>query len=144
MTNVPFHYIDLRAFCYETEDDALVKQALQTLLPPDTELDREESRGHSGDRILVFSIRLETAADIRFVLDQLQAGGVTEQLRGELDRRIDEDCALHVYLDKQAAVDGSVTLGEGIALRTKVEAYPATQEAAIENARAALQDLANS
>lgn len=139
MSQVPFHYIDLRAFCYETEDEELVAEALQTLLPPDTELQREETSGHLGDRILILSVRLETADAIRTVIDRLRTGSVIDRIRGDLERRIDEDCALHLYLDKQAAVDGAVELGEGIAVRTKIEAYPATQENAIENARAAFR-----
>jgi RNA binding exosome subunit len=59
----------------------------------------------------------------------------------ELDERVDENCSLFLRLDKQAAFGGDVRLGEGITLRSKVEAYPAKRETAVENAREALTEL---
>lgn len=50
MATVPFHYVDLRAFAYATEDEKRVADALRTFLPEDTELDRVENVGHHGDR----------------------------------------------------------------------------------------------
>lgn len=138
MSAVPFHYIDVRAFCYETEDEALVREALQTLLPPDVVLEREETTGHLGDRILVLSARVEMADEIRHVLERIRDSPDVGQVRHELTDRIDEDCSFHLHLDKQAAAQGRVRLGDGIALRAKVEAYPAERETAVQNAREAL------
>lgn len=138
MSAVPFHYIDVRAFCYETEDEEIVRDALQVLLPEDTDLEREETTGHLGDRILVLSARLETADAIRHVLDRIRESPDVSQVRHELTERVDEDCSLHLHLDKQAAAQGTVRLGDGIALRAKVEAYPAERETAVQNAREAL------
>jgi RNA binding exosome subunit len=138
MSAVPFHYVDLRAFAYETEDEQLVEAALRTFLPEDVEIEREESTGHLGDRILVLSTRVETADEIRHVLTRLRESADAGRIRAELADRIDENCSFHLHLDKQAAATGTVRLGEGIALRAKVEAYPATREAAIENATEAL------
>lgn len=138
MSAVPFHYIDVRAFCYETEDETLVSDAVQLLLPEDTELEREETTGHLGDRILVLSARVENADDIRHVLERIRQSPDAGQVRHELTERVDEDCSLHLHLDKQAAAQGTVRLGDGIALRAKVEAYPAERETAVQNAREAL------
>jgi len=134
----PFHYVDLRAFCYETEAEARVAGALRTLLPEDTDLERQTTEGHHGDRIVVLSARVERADEVRTVLDRLRQSPDIERVRAELADRVDEDCTFFVHLDKQAAADGEVRLGEGIALRAKVEAYPARREAAVENAREAL------
>ena len=136
--SVPFHYLDVRAFRYGTEAEDRVEAALRTLLPEDAELERTSSEGHHGDTIVVLSTRIERADDIRTVLQRLEDAGVTETILGELDDRIDDNNSLFVHLDKQAAYRGELRLGEGISLRGKVEAYPATRDAAIENVREAL------
>jgi len=141
---LPFHYVDLRTFCYETEVESRVEDALQTFLPEDTTLERAVNEGHNGDEIVVLSVRLERADDVRHVFSALTAGLDFEAIRMELTERVDENCALYLSLDKQAAARGEVELGDGITLRTKVEAYPARKTAAIENAEDAFIDLASS
>ena len=141
MAEVPFHYIDLRAFCYATEDDKRVEQALRTYLPEDFEVERATSEGHHGDRILVISTRVENADEMRHVLSKVAELPDAEGLVDELDERVDDNCSLFLRLDKQSAYRGEAELGEGITLRAKVEAYPAQKEAAVENAREALASL---
>jgi RNA binding exosome subunit len=141
MSGVPFHYIDLRAFCYATEDEARVEAALGKFLPEEVAIERVESEGFHGDRIVVLSARVENADEVRHVLDELAAIDLAE-IRSELGERIDENCSLFLRLDKQAAYGGRVERGPGLELRAKVEAYPATKEAAIENAAAALESRA--
>jgi len=138
MGGVPFHYVDLRAFCYGTESEGRVAAALRQFLPEEVDLEREETEGHHGDPIVVLSARVERADEIRDVLSVLRESVDLDRIRGELEERVDEDCSLFVSLDKQAAYRGAPELGRGITLRAKVEAYPANQEAAIENAREAL------
>ncbi|MFD1589025.1 RNA-binding protein [Halorientalis brevis] len=141
MPSVPFHYIDLRTFCYATEDEKRVEGALRTFLPEDFEIQRATSEGHHGDRIVVLSTRVERADEMRHVLDRLSDLDTASQLAAELDDRVDENCSLFLRLDKQAAFNGDVRLGEGLTVRAKVEAYPATKEAAVENAREALEEF---
>ncbi|ELZ91325.1 hypothetical protein C440_13464 [Haloferax mucosum ATCC BAA-1512] len=138
MPRVPFHYIDLRTFCYETEDEKRVEEALRTFLPDDFELDRIESTGHHGDRIVVFSARVERADDLRYVLSKIRDLDDFEALLEELDQRVTDNTEFFLRLDKQAAFKGDVARGGGLTLRAKVEAYPAKKEAAVENARDAL------
>lgn len=141
MSSVPLHYVDLRAFCYATEDEDRVEDALNTFLPEDAELERVETEGHFGDPIVVLSTRLERADELRTVFEALQTlpDAEYDRLLAELDERVDEDTNLFVALDKQAAYEGDVRLGEGITLRGKVEAYPAKHDAAVENAREFLE-----
>jgi len=141
MASVPLHYVEVRAFCYATEAENRVETALRTLLPADVALERAESEGHFGDPILVLSARVERTDETREVLAALAHLPADEydRLVAELDERVDEDCNLFVTLDKQAAYDGEVRLGDGITLRGKVEAYPAKREAALENARDLLE-----
>jgi hypothetical protein len=141
MASVPFHYVDLRAFCYATEDEKRVASALRTFLPEEAELERVENEGHHGDRIVVLSTRLERADEVRHVLSKLAELEEFDRLLDELDDRVDENCSFFVHLDKQAAFNGEVRLGQGISLRAKVEAYPAKKETAVENAREALAGL---
>jgi RNA binding exosome subunit len=137
---VPFHYVDLREFCYATEDEKRVEAALRTFLPEDVDVERSESEGHHGDRIVVLSVRVENADDVRQVLGVLSEAPGFDRIVDELDERINENCALFLRLDKQAAYRGRVELGEGITFRAKVEAYPANRDAAIRNARDGLEE----
>lgn len=139
MASVPFHYIDLRTFCYATEDEKRVEQALRTFLPEEYEIERVQNEGYHGDRIVVLSARVDNADDVRHVLRRLSELPDIDGIIGELDERVDENCSFFLRLDKQAAFRGDVRLGPGITLRAKVEAYPAKQEAAVENARNALE-----
>ena len=162
MPSVPVHYVDLRAFCYATEDEKRVEQALRRFVPgPDptrgngdedgsgdgdaadvlVELDREVTEGFHGDRILVLSVRLERADQVRYALAALAEAEEFDRLLAELDDRVDDNTAFFVQLDKQAAFRGEVRLGEGITFRAKVEAYPAKREKAVENARETLERL---
>ncbi len=139
MGAVPLHYIDLRTFSYATEDEQRVERAIRTFLPEDYPLERDVSTGHHGDRIVLLSTRVDNADDMRYVLDTVLACNEIDRITAELDKRVDEDCALFLQFDKQAAYRGEVELGRGILFRAKVEAYPARKEAAIENARGILQ-----
>jgi len=141
MAEVPFHYIDLRAFCYATEDDKRVEQALRAYLPEEFEIERATSEGHHGDRILVLSARVENADEMRHVFSKVAEIPDVERLIDELDDRVDENCSLFLRLDKQTAYRDAAALGEGITLRAKVEAYPAKKEKAVESAREALSAL---
>ena len=139
MPSVPFHYVDLRAFCYATEDEKRVEAALRTYLPEEFPIERAESEGHYGDRIVVLSARVENADEVRHVLSQVATLDDIDDVRAELDDRVDDNCSFFLRLDKQAAFNGLVRLGEGITLRAKVEAYPAKHEKAVANAREAIE-----
>jgi RNA binding exosome subunit len=141
MPAVPLHYVDLRAFCYATEDDQRVEAALRTFLPEGVELDRAASAGHHGDRILVVSARVERADEMRHVLDRLAELDDIDSVVDELDERVDDNCAFYLTLDKQAAFHGEIRRGDGITFRSKVEAYPAKREKAVANARELFESL---
>ncbi|APW98639.1 hypothetical protein CHINAEXTREME_13005 [Halobiforma lacisalsi AJ5] len=157
MPQIPLHYVDLRTFCYATEDEKRVEEALRTFLPGDDDesdrdedededeepfpIERTESEGHYGDRILVLSARVENADDVRYVLSRLADLEEFDRLIDELDDRVTENTELFLRLDKQAAFGGDVRLGEGLTFRGKVEAYPAKKEQAVENAEEVLTRL---
>lgn len=133
-----FHYVDLRCFCYSTESEERVLEALNLFLPPDTEVERDVTQGHHGNEIVVFSKRLENSDEIRYVMNKLLEADTIEEVKSQLDERVDPDCAFHIRIDKQAAYRGEVKIGEGITLRAKAEAYPAKHEKAVEAVRRSL------
>ncbi len=143
MSSIPFHYIDLRAFSYVTEDEQRVEDALRQFLPEEFELDRATSEGHYGDRILILSARVEKARGIRTVLEAI--GDLADEefarIERELEERVTENCEFFLTLDKQAAYGGEIALGDGITLRGKVEAYPAKKEHALDNIEETLSDV---
>ncbi|QLH83731.1 RNA-binding protein [Halosimplex pelagicum] len=141
MASVPLHYVDLRAFCYVTEDEERVESALRAFLPEEFEIERATSEGHHGDRIVVLSARVERADEIRHVLDRLGELDDIDAVVEELDERVDDNCAFYLTLDKQAAFRGEIERGDGITFRSKVEAYPAKKPAAVENAREVFEAL---
>ena len=141
MAPVPFHYVELRAFSYATEDEKRVAQALETFLPEDVEFERNVSEGHHGDRIVVLSARVERADEVRHVLSQVATLDDVADVLDELDHRVDDNCSFFLTFDKQAAFEGDVRRGDGVTLRAKVEAYPAKRENAVANAREALESL---
>jgi RNA binding exosome subunit len=141
MSSVPFHYVDLRAFCYATEDEKRVEGALRTFLPEDYPVERTESEGHHGDRIVVLSARVENADDVRHVLTRVAEFDEVDRVLDELDDRVDDNTALFLQFDKQAAFRGDVELGQGLTFRAKIEAYPAKRENALETAHEYLQQL---
>jgi RNA binding exosome subunit len=145
MPRIPLHYVDLRTFCYATEDEKRVEEALRTFLPERDDdpvaIERTESEGHYGDRILVLSARVENADDVRHVLSRLADLESFDRLIDELDERVTENTELFLRLDKQAAFGGDIRLGDGITFRGKVEAYPAKKEQAVANAEDVLERL---
>lgn len=133
-----FHYVDLRVFCYATEDEDRVEAALRHYLPEDYPVERETNEGHHGDEIVVLSARVDNADDVRTVMDRVLEAGEGERIIEEIEDRVDEDCSFHLRLDKQAAYDGESALGDGLHLRAKVEAYPAKRQNAVEAVRRSL------
>jgi RNA binding exosome subunit len=146
MASVPFHYVDLRTFCYATEDEKRVEAALRTFIPerdgePTVEIERAETEGANGDRILVLSARLERADEMRYALSQVAEADEIDRVLAELDQRVDDNCSLFLRLSKQDAFQGRAALGDGLSFRAKVEAYPAERATAVENAREAFEEL---
>ena len=135
-----FHYVDLRAFCYATEEEDRVESALRHYLPEDYPVERSVSEGHHGDEIVVLSARVDNADDVRHVMSRVLEAGERDRIMDEIEDRVDDDCSFHIRLDKQDASSGVSALGDGLHLRAKVEAYPAKREKAVEAVRRSLSE----
>ena len=94
MSSVPFHYVDLRTFCYATEDEKRVADALRTFLPEEFEVDRVVNAGHHGDRIVVLSARVERADDVRHVLSKLSKLPEWDRVLAELSTGVADNTSL--------------------------------------------------
>lgn len=136
--DVPFHYIDLRAFCFATEVESRVETAIRTFLPDSFEIDQEVTTGYHGDEIRVLSTRVENNDDMREVFAHVLDLDNVTSVRDEVGERVDENCSFYLQFDKQAAYTGEVRLGRGVMLRAKVEVYPANQDKAIDVVKEAL------
>lgn len=136
---LPLHYVDVRAFCYATESEERVRDALRAVLPEETRIETSTGEGHHGDPITVLSARVDRSDTVQSVFDRLTSELDMDRIRTELEDRLDDNNALYLGLDKQAAARGDLQLGEGLTVRAKVEAYPARREKALENARETLK-----
>lgn len=115
-----FHWLRARAFVHATEDETRVKEALLWLLGQEEvpgaygHIQRQRSKGHYGNEILLLEASLKKQPDIEAALGRLFAeASLRETVSETLLRRLDEDRVLHVRLDKQAAVERRLVLGEG-------------------------------
>ncbi len=132
------HHIRLRAIAQATEDIDSVKAAL-SLFIFDNGIETLTTEGHYGNPITILQAQLKGRDCDRFIdiIKSKLSGAELEKLKKELGERIDDDCYLHIRLDKQAAYKGTVQLeatADTIAAEIKIKAYPAKREKAIEAA----------
>ncbi len=130
------HHIRLRAIAQATEDIDSVKAAL-SLFSFDNGIETLTTEGHYGNPITILQAQLKGRDCDRFIdiIKSKLSGAELEKLKKELGERIDDDCYLHIRLDKQAAYKGTVQLAatvDTIAAEIKIKAYPAKREKAIE------------
>ena len=139
------HYILFRTQSHVTEDVSRVRRALETVLPPDTPIEEEETKGYFDNPIVILKARLEKkAADryIRFLKEKLPEADLKE-LIGELPERVGEGCDFYLKLSKQDAYLGEVRTmyaEDAIVLRARVEAYPAKREIALKKLEEGFRD----
>ena len=115
-----FHWLRARAFVHATEDEEKVKQALLWLVAQDevreaySKIVRQKTKGHYGNEILLLDLSLKKQPDVEADLARILAeDALRSEVADSILRRLDEDLVLHVRLDKQAAVERRLALGEG-------------------------------
>ena len=130
------HHITIRAIAQATESEDRVKTALSLFLQ-DNEIEIIKSEGHFGNPITIIQSSIKGSGKCRQFIDFLKtsiSGKEMELLKTQMTERVDEQCALNIRFDKQAAYEGIVqlaTTSDTIAARIKVKAYPARREIAI-------------
>ncbi len=130
------HYILFRTQSHVTEDVARVREALVNVLPPETPIEEEETKGYFDNPIVILRARLEKKAArqyMDFLKAKLPESDLTELIK-ELPERVSEDCDLFFKLSKQDAYLGDMRTSyaeDSIAIRARIEAYPAKKEIAL-------------
>lgn len=107
---------------------------------------RTRTEGHFGNAIEVLDSSVEDEAAILDMLVRIPPGDL-QDIASTLGRRVDESCQLFLRFDKQRAFAGELALGGGedvVAVRIKVRAFPARQDAAIAILRSVIEDVASS
>ena len=142
MASLPIRWIEARTYCHATEDEARVEAAL-AFACPEGETVREPLEGHFGNPLVRLSRRVEDKGSVPRVWDHWTAAGLAEQIREDVDARVDDEGVLHFRIDKQAAFEGRLELAkdaDAIDVRVKIIAYPAKPEVARRAARTLLPE----
>jgi len=127
-----FHWVDLRTFCYATEERERVEQALRFASGGDIRSTTAES--HYGNPLLLLGSRLDTAEAIVACWNRIVTRDVAAVWREHLEDRVDDSNVFHARLDKQEAYRERIvpaTSADVIDLTAKVRAYPAKRETAL-------------
>jgi len=140
MAKLPVHWIEARAYCHATEDEARVAQALDATFPAG-ETVRESLEGHFGNPLVRLTRRVEEGKTIRSIWERWTAAGLLENIAKDVESRVDDEGVLHFRIDKQAAYLQKLTLAQDadtIDVRLKLMAFPAKREVARQLARSVL------
>jgi RNA binding exosome subunit len=128
--------------CHATEVLDRVEQAMVNVLG-EVGLDVERTTGHHGNEILVVEAHSADAKVVKRLFDGISPSD-RQTLLGTVESRLDESCNLFLRIDKQSAFGGRTVLAaseDAIAIRLKVNAYPAKREIAMEKAAEFLRHL---
>lgn len=131
-----FLNVRLRTHCHATEDPTKVKGALEFLLPAEI-VSENTTTGHHGNPIVVYEVKTEKKAEINRFWDRIRSSVPEDSLAGDLEERIDEECVLHMRLDKQKAYLGSIEMvkhEDVVSVTSKIESYPKRRSTAIQKA----------
>ncbi len=129
------HRVHFRAFASATEDEERVKSALAIFVPLDC-IKVKTATGYYGNPITILEAELRRKEGLEFLQllrEQLTPPEIS-RLRREIPSRVDEDCKLHLRLDKQAAYKGLVKLadtGDAIDVTVHVATYPSSHDEAV-------------
>jgi RNA binding exosome subunit len=138
----PFSSLHARALCHATEVLDRVKQAVVNAIS-EVELDTKRTTGHHGNEILVVEAHTTDARAVTHLFENFSPSD-RHVLLETLSSRLDGSCNLFLRIDKQSAFGGKVVLAtteDAIAIRLKVNAYPAKQEIAMDEAAGFLSGL---
>jgi RNA-binding protein len=135
--DMALHQLCFRAFCQATEDERKVRQALLFASGwKEDRVERTKCEGYHGNPILIMDVCIGSSRSIKDFFQRLSEADRLALLE-DVERRIDEDCAFYLRLDKQEACLGRLVLGELreeddiIAVHGKVKSYPRSRDTSI-------------
>ena len=134
--------LSFRTFAHATEDEEKVEQALRFASGAE-EIAKSKSEGYHGNPIVVMEARITRSREIKEFFTSLPIDDV-RRLLDTLERRVDEESMFFLRLDKQAAYEGRMSLGENddiISVRGKIKSYPQSRENALRTMGSILQDV---
>ncbi len=138
-----FHRLDFRVHCHATEVEERVQQAF-ALVTGVGNPDVSKTQGYYGNPIVVFTARIKGAEAIDTFWRRVKEAGELDAILRTLERRIDDDCQIHLRFDKQEAFLGRLRVADHddvISMKGKVAAYPAKRERALEAAASYLEGV---
>ncbi len=134
--------LSFRTFAHATEDEEKVERALRFASGAE-EITKSKSEGYHGNPIVVMEARITRSREIKEFFTSLPIDDV-RRLLDTLERRVDEESMFFLRLDKQAAYEGRMSLGENddiISVRGKIKSYPQSRENALRTMGSILQDV---
>jgi len=137
-----FHWLRINIFCYATENEELIHDAMTELLGTD-EFECDITNSEHGNRILIMSCELSKQKEIIPIFLRL-GKDVSDELKTRLEDRIDEDCVFYLRLDKQELVQGRYRIahhGDVLSITGKVASHPARKGIAVGNMAEFLSSL---
>lgn len=137
-----FHWIKVRLFCYSTEDENKIMDAMEALTGTG-DFVVEQTEGHHGNPIVILESEITKDRDAKALFQRL-GPEMIERIRDELDDRVDDDCTFHLRLDKQKAVTGIYDFGrrgDVISITAKIVSHPARKEIALRNMASFLDSI---
>jgi len=139
-----FHWLRVQAFCYATEDETRVREALEGLLGG-CGFETTATEGEHGNRIVLMEAVLKKQREFDAVFGSLRP--VIPELIGGISDRVDGDCVFRTRLDKQELVRGRCVIahhGDVVSVTGKAVSHPARKEIAETNLVAYLEGLQSS
>lgn len=137
-----FHWFRVNVFCYATENEELIRDAMAELLGTD-EFECDTADSEHGNRILVFSGEFSKQKEITPIFLKL-GKELTGGLKSRLEQMVDDDCVFYLRLDKQELVQGRYKAahhGDVLSITGKVVSHPAKKEIAVEKMTEFLNSL---
>ena len=138
-----FLWVELRAFCHPTEQEDRVRKALEAaaLGAPVT---ATQVKGHFGPPLLILTARLDASEAKKAFWKRLRGAPGMDRVLESIKDRVDDDCILHLRLDKQRAHWGTLEVvdhDDVISVRAKIASFPAKRNEAARRAKAYLAGL---
>jgi RNA binding exosome subunit len=143
-----FFSLKFRTYVHATESHEKVERALRTACGDDVDIATEKTSGFHGNPIEILETEISGKKNIDSVFSNIMI--LLPELfcddTHELEKRLDDDCVVHMRFDKQAAYSGRLMLvshEDVIAMQAKVRSYPASRAVAKKNLQQYILKLQN-
>ena len=137
------HFVELRVFCKENEDEEKIKQKLTELVPFDlysekVDILEETVDGLEGNKFQIYKIVLSKSQHTKkFIKDFISkfSDKQIKLLKEQIESRLDEGLHFFIRLDKDKLLNDNISItdtGNCFHIRITLALYPAKREPALE------------